>query len=359
MEIGEKEKVINNFKDTLLDLGETEEDLGTRRIFKLLHKFWTTLNLKFIASEILERHSPTTADHLSYLIPVGMQYVSNLAFSKAGVLKEDDLKILVFETINNHQKELIDICANNNVSTNIPNRYAPLSALINTHTNTPNVVELGSSFGLGIWSTRFPKIAYPEVVFSDEVFQRLSLNKPNKVHFTGLDTVDKSSYDPKWLKACLLSGYTDMEPTIDSLLKKMNSEDENLHGISFLTTNILNEHLFNNLPENQADLVWSSSTMYIFGDKPANAWNKIYPIARRMLKPNGWFVSADYVDWKDYSNKKNVYQVTCAKTSNWDERLVLCQSVAIDGKPKDACNIWKKGPDWDRIISSIKEGSTK
>ena len=95
--------------------------------------------------------------------------------------------------------------------------------------------------------------------------------------------------------------------------------------------------------------------MYIFGDKPKNAWDKIYSVARRILKPNGWFISADYEDWKNYDSESNTYKVMCTNLCDWDKHLVLCESKkSINGAPKDACHYWERGADWDEVISSIQ-----
>lgn len=351
----ELEKTLLNFQETVSNLSDTEDHEGTRKIFRVLTKNWKEFGINTLASDILKAHAPTTSDHLSYLIIAGLQYVSDFSFTESTSMEEGAIQDLIGKMVKNKYEDIVEVCARNNVSTNIPNRYAPLSALISVHQGNPKVIELGSSFGLGAWSTRLPDIAYENVVFDNPEFEKLAKGVPKNIKYTGVDLVNQLNYDPKWLQACLVFGYTSLMPKIDKLLSQIQKESPSSNGLKFIQKDIFDATSIASVTS-QADILWSSSTMYIFGDNPTTARNRIFPVVNKILKPSGLFVAADYIDWKNYSDKDNVYRVTCARPSDWSRELILCESrITKEGEPKDMCQSWEKGKDWDEIISIIKK----
>lgn len=105
-------------------LGKNEQDPPVRQFFSVLSRFAPEYYFKNILVKILEKRPAITEEHLSYLIYISLQRLTDFAYDKKTEkekLKNDLIKCSL---------KIIELCGKKYASTNVIERYAFLQIIL-------------------------------------------------------------------------------------------------------------------------------------------------------------------------------------------------------------------------------------
>lgn len=308
-------------------LGKNEQDPPVRQFFSVLSRFAPEYYFKNILVKILEKRPAITEEHLSYLIYISLQRLTDFAYDKKTEkekLKNDLIKCSL---------KIIELCGKKYASTNVIERYAFLQIILSMLNKKCLIIDLGASIGIGL-------MALNTNLFSNiKTGKNLKNYLKKKVEIKKGIGVDIQKPDLKWQLVCYLP-----ENKKDRFrFKKLYNQLKKGTKIKLRQGNILwLEKL--NLP--QANVIWTSNFLYqIEGDK-----KKVIRNIRNLLKEKGVWINADYrYGDRKFATKDNPYMAMVRTKEEWNEILEVLES------PSDVVRSIKPGKDFKKFKSACEE----
>jgi hypothetical protein len=350
-ELLEIEQKIESTKHMIEDLSGVEEDTATRTFFEIADSEWQ--NFTGLASEVYIRRPDLQEEHFAYLVFVAMQYLTDFRFDNLHELKPETGVDMINNTIDEHRQQIIELCANKNVSTNIVERYAALQIIVNLLPDARKAVDLGTGLGLGLEAINHPD-DFNAVDIEDADLVKI-LHQKTPIELIGIDIKKPDLDEIKWYRACLLPGYKQNRNAFDRVIKRIQQERK----ANILEGDFTNLNQVSSLLEpNAADVVWTSNALYIVGSTQKVATEKIKPTIEYLAKPGAVWVNSYYRRWKDFDHPDNPYITTVRFVDDWDEAYEVLQSDSSGpGITKDAALKLKKGQDYEKFVEELKTRS--
>lgn len=314
---------VHKIAQEIVRLSEDEQDPPVRMFFKSLSKTQNENLTKEIINDILEERPEISEKHLPYLIYASLQSVSDFSYDK----RQPQNKLL--NDLKEYREEIIQICRNKNVSTNIIERYIYLQTIVEIIGEPVTISDLGSSLGLGIHSLNTDRFS------SVDIDPRLEEYSKKNAEIEAAYGIDIQEPDLAWAKACYLPENRDHRKMIDERMESFNEYDK----FNFVKGDIL---ALNELNIPKIDVAWTSNVLYqIEGDTDA-----VEESIRSILSQDGIWIDADYrYDDEDYTGSHNPYVAQVRFRHEWHEVFEVLQSSS------DVVEGVQPGEDFDEFVS--------
>lgn len=344
------EAQIQSLESTLSQLASGEEDRPVAAFFSTLGNHLESEVVKDILTNTLTHRPALESEHLAYLLFISTQHVTKFGFDKFHNLDEKDRQTLLEKTLEEHGEKIVNLCETKNVSTNIVERYAGLQIILAMIARQDaTVVDLGTSFGLGLMALNHPQ-SFEQIQVENEELRQLLTGALSLGLRIGIDQSPREFKDIQWLRACLLPGYRKNRIGFERALNRFLAGED----ITYLHGNFLNPKKLTN--ESIADVVWTSNTLYMLSNDKRTAHILIKRSVEHLAKPDGVYVDADYRSWNlPFNAPDNPYVFTARFARNWEESYEVLQSSAIsDDTPKDAVLTLEKGRDFEEFAARVQ-----
>ena len=304
------------FRYRLSSLAAIEQDSQVRNFFYVLLR--KNGLLKHIIESVFRKRPNLTDEHLAYLLFAALQYLTDFEYDH---LAKKQIKNRLDKDIPTFSKQIIEICQNNNLSTQVPNRYSALQvALATMQKPNKSIIDLGCSAGWGLMALNSELLRN----FSSSDIRIVNLaNKPVDLgRVVGLDS-SSGIKDLRWLSACIFPEIKEKRNNLFQLWNLLKAQEAKVETLHMDVKNIIN----NNDLEKRFDIVWTSSTLYQIGNTFDESFSEIRPALEFLLSPNGIWIDAYYKKWDiDFASVDNPYQFTIYQNGNFDKPLIFLKS---------------------------------
>lgn len=304
-------------------LSEDEQDPPVRDFFDKLASIEDEVLIDKFISEVLNDRPNISAAHLPYLLYVSLQYITKFDYNTP-VSKErlkSDLRI--------HRDEIIELCREKNVSTNIVERYFHLQLILEIIGEPVTIADLGSSLGVGLGSLN------SDCYSTIDIHPRLQEIWNNDAQIEQAYGIDIQEPNLSWAKACYFPENQDDLNELEARHRTFVNEPQ----FEFVKGNILK---LRQLDIPKLDVVWTSNILYqIEGDK-----KQVRENIRSVLVEDGIWVNADYRhDGEDFKHSQNPYLSKVQIKGDWSNSLEVLES------PSDRVEAIKPGEDFQAFVS--------
>jgi hypothetical protein len=267
-----------------------------------------------------------------------------MRFDAVAQWEKDHIEKEIIGVLTEHESQITKLCQEKNVSTNNAERYVGLG-IVRSLLVKSNTVDLGSSsLALGLRAMALPG-SFDHIKITDPELRRL-VHQPVEGTVAGIELNAGESPDLAWNRACLMPGYEPNRKLYDLLAA-------NPIPVNVIKGDVLDIPSLPKTLRGQADIIHSSSFMYIIGETKTAALDRIWPTVKYLAAPQAFFVDADYRRWIDFAAADNPYSWTVRFVDDWEHPLEILESVSVDGSLKDSVMGIKKGGDWDLFVQRV------
>lgn len=334
---GELPKIISLRKE-LKRLSGDEQDLPVRTFFCLLYEFYNDPSLQRLLTTVIRRRPNITEEHLSYLLFVSLQYVTDFSYDDISEENKDSYKAKLKNDVAAYSQLLEELCTTRNISTNLVGRYAALQIILSMLNREELVIaDIGCSVGLGLMALNTDSFQYIDIRDSG-----LQQSLKRKVDIANAIGIDIQTPDLKWQLACYLPESRRVRENFQNMWDNLKKYGQRFH---FIQGDAL---YLQNIPQlclHSVDVVWISNTCYqIEGDI-----TKVEKAIQWLLKSDGIWLYAYYrhPDWK-FASKRNPYVVTLRKNNSWDQKIEILKS------PSDCVESITRGKHFEKFQRGLR-----
>ena len=304
------------FRYRLSSLAAIEQDSQVRNFFYVLLR--KNGQLKNIVESVFRKRPNLTDEHLAYLLFAALQYLTDFEYDH---LTKKQIKARLDKDIPTYSKQLIEICQQNNLSTQVFSRYSALQvALAAIQKPHKSIIDLGCSAGWGLLALNSDLLR--KFSSSDIRIINLATKAVELSRVVGLDS-SSGTNDIRWLSSCIFPEIKEKRNNMVQLWNLLKAQETKTEILHMDIKNVIR----NNDLEKGFDIVWTSSTLYQIGNTFDESFSEIRPALEFLLSPNGIWIDAYYKKWDiDFASVDNPYQFTIYQNGNFDKPLIFLKS---------------------------------
>ncbi|VVB61727.1 Uncharacterised protein [uncultured archaeon] len=319
------ENKINSIKQMIKRLGYGEQDPPVRQFFSVLSGISGESYFENMLAKILQKRPEVTGEHLSYLIYISLQYLTDFAYDEQTRKEKLQADLVAYSD------KIIELCRTKYASTNVIERYAFLQIILGMLNKKCIVIDSGASIGIGLMALNSDK--FSKIETGSELQQYIR----KKAEISKAIGIDVQSPDLKWQSACYLPENRKNRIGLERDYKMLTDKGTK---INLMQGSLLDMDKIN-LP--QADIIWTSNVLYeIEGDV-----GQVMKNIRNLLKAGGIWINADYRhDDKAFATKENPYVAMVRVKEKWNTLLEVLEA------PSDSVRAITPGKDFNIFKSA-------
>lgn len=303
-----------------------------------------------IAELVFEQREYVEEEHFVFLVFVSLQYLTQFSYDDIEKINKNK----IYDDFEEHKYEIIKLCIQRNVSTNVPARYIALqiiSSIIYEKQKTPlTIVDIGCSLGLGLMALNTKYFIKNVNIDDTALFPYLQ----SEVDYKRIIGIDVQKPDIQWVLSSYLPEAKKQRDMLVDVYDELNS---NGNTVEIIRGNALSISKIDELKKDFADIVWISNTCYqVEGDNK----NVIEGIGS-ILKDNGCWLYAYYRHdiQKKLLTRHNPYVISAfIKGRNWTEivnsanRSFKKYGMEVLRTPDEIVRVVKTGGGYRRFLKS-------
>lgn len=328
----------DEFKQRLFLLNQIESDEQIKSFFAALCEGHLDAQLKPVVKRVLMDRPTLTNEHLAYLLFAAFQYLSNCRYDS---LEQAKFFEAIWDQMGADKDEILDICLNINLSTQIINRYAALQIILAIiQKEELAVIDLGCAAGMGLMSLNTPLLGRVETSDpSTDSYLRQDVSISKAV---GIDKAVLAFQDLGWIKACIPPACAAQRKSLEVDFQWLMARSAE---VDLIEADILDIPQTGIVARRSMDVIWTSNTLYQIGNTFDESLELILPVLNYLLAPDGLWIDAYYRYWdSSFGADDNPYQVCVRSKQDFNEAMVVLIS------PDDGVSVIHQGKDYHAFL---------